>query len=111
MLSIEDKKDIEEIFSMCIEQLKKNHLLKKTNNAIYDEISDKLFEYYRKGANDRKITAAINDFKDDTYINIIPLFFKNRYTIENIADMMNVDVSTIVRNKKRLCLNLYMMLD
>jgi DNA-directed RNA polymerase specialized sigma subunit len=35
------------------------------------------------------------------------MYYEDGETIENIADMMKIDVSTVVRNKKKLCLKIY----
>lgn len=111
MITLENEKDIEKIFDICAKSMKKNHLMQKENDAIYNDMSDRLYNYYKSGEADKNIKAALKDFDDDIYINILPLYYKNKYTIENIAEILNVDVSTIVRNKKRLCLSLYLMLE
>ena len=111
MLSNEDKKEIEELFDVLIDKFKKKHLIKKTSESIYQEISQRLFGYYKYGEVDPKMNKALADFQNDIYINIIPLFYKNRYTIDNIAEIMNCDTSTIVRNKKRLCTAIYLLLE
>lgn len=111
MLSVEDKKDIAELVDIILTGLKKNHLLKNPTNSIYDDVSHRLYEFYKNGEVDPKIKAALQDFKDDLYFNILPLYYKNKYTIENIAEIIDVDVSTIVRNKKRLCLSIYLNIE
>lgn len=111
MITLEDEKDIEKVFSVCINTLKKQHLLRRTSDAIYDDVSKRLYAYYKNGEKDRKIKRALQDFKDDLYICVIPFYYKDGYTIENIAEMMNIDTSTVVRNKKRLCLSIYGLIE
>lgn len=111
MLSAEDKQEVGEIFDILIDRLKKNNMLKKSSESIYQDISQRLFGFYKYGETDPKMKNALADFKNDVYIDIIPLFYKNRYTIDNIADIMNCDTSTVVRNKKRLCTAIYLLLQ
>ena len=110
-MNIQDKKVVAEMFDIMIQELKKNHLLKNTTKCVYDDVSFQLKEFYRKVETDQKLKRALSELQDDLYYNIIPFYYKNRYTIENIAEMFNVDVSTIVRNKKRLCLSIYLLLQ
>ena len=49
--------------------------------------------------------------KDDDYFDIIPLYYFTGNTIEHIASGYDVDISTITRNKKRLCYEIYMILE
>lgn len=111
MITLENEKDIEKVLNICIKTMKKQHLLRRTGDAIYDDMGKRLYSYYKNGEKDRKIKRALEDFKDDLYINVIPLYYKDGYTIENIADMMNIDTSTVVRNKKRLCLSIYNLIE
>lgn len=111
MLSKEQKKEISEIVDIVIKGLKKNHLLKNTSNAVYEDVSDQLFTFYKTGENNVVLRNALENFKDDAYIDIIPMYYKEGYTIESIAEIMNVDISTIVRNKKRICMSLYLLLE
>ena len=111
MLSAEDKKEVREIFEVLIGELKKNHLLKNISDSIYQDMSQRLYGFYKYGETDPQMKKALSDFQEDIYFNIIPLFYKNKYTIDNIAAIMNCDISTIVRNKKRLCTAIYLLLQ
>lgn len=111
MLSAEDKKEVIELFGMLIDEFKKKNLLKKPTDSIYQDVSQRLYGYYKYGETDPKMREALADFREDIYFNIIPLFYKNKYTIDNIAEMMNCDTSTVVRNKKRLCTAIYLLLQ
>lgn len=111
MLSAEDKQEIREMFGMLIDELKRNHLIKKPNDSIYQDVSQRLYGFYKYGETDTKMLKVLSELQEDLYFNIIPLFYKNKYTIDNIADMMNCDTSTIVRNKKRMCTAIYIMLQ
>lgn len=111
MLTDETKKDIEQLFDILIDKLKKNNMIRNISDSIYQDISSKLFGFYKYGETDVKMKNVLNELENDVYINIIPLFYKNRYTIDNIADLMSCDTSTVVRNKKRLCTAIYLLLQ
>lgn len=111
MLSAEEKEYISEVVNVILKDLKKSHLLKDTSDAVYDEVSEMLKLYYKNKQKDARIKKGLEELKNDMYFDIIPLYYQEQYTIESIAEVMNVDVSTIVRNKKRLCLSLYILLE
>ena len=90
-----------------ISEYKKNGLLKESNNAAYEDASEILLSYYRNGMQETNITYAIQGIRFDPYFRIIPMYFGEGRTIESIAEDLGVDVSTVMRNKKRLCLLIY----
>lgn len=65
--------------------------------------TSRLHDYYKNDMQDADITRALERLKEDRYIDIIPLYYYSHNTIEHIASLYDVDVSTITRNKKRLC--------
>ena len=81
--------------------------MKESNSAAYSDATDILTNYYKSNEKDNKITYAIQGIRFDPYFRIIPMCFEQELTIEKIAEELNVDTSTIVRNKKRLCLSIY----
>lgn len=102
-----DKATIREIVRETIEELKRGGMLKSGNELAYAEISAVLNTYYNDGATDCRVKNALKQFEKDPYFKIIPLYFDYNCTIENIAERLEVEVSTITRNKKRLCLLIY----
>lgn len=102
-----DNDFIKEIVRQTVEELKRSGILKNDNELAYAEITSVLTAYYNEGESDPVITAALKDLEHDTYYKIIPLYFSYNYTIIKIAEVFGVEVSTIVRNKKRLCLAIY----
>ena len=90
-----------------IAEFKKSGLMKGSENAAYSDASEILMNYYKEGKKEASITYAIQGLRFDPYFRIIPLYFGQGYTIERIADELGVDVSTVMRNKKRLCLSIY----
>lgn len=107
MTDEEVKEYINMTIRKTISEYKKNGLLKESNNAAYEDVSEILSSYYKNGMQEANITYAIQNIRFDTYFRIIPMFFEEGKTIECIADNLGVDVSTVMRNKKRLCLLIY----
>lgn len=103
----EIKRIIELAVNATIEKYKKCGLLKDSDNVAYSDVSAILSNYYDGDKKDPEVSYAISSQRFDPYFRIIPMYFDDRKTIESIADELGVDVSTIVRNKKRLCLAIY----
>ena len=102
-----DKKMVRLIVRETIEELKRTGLLQTVNEMAYGEITNILYDYYKDGMCDHEISKALKVLDGDPYAKIIPLYFCYGYTIERIAETFDVDVSTVTRNKKRLCLSIY----
>ena len=90
-----------------IEEYKRSGLIRENSDVCYSDASAILAKYYRDGEKETTITYALQGVRFDPYFRIIGLYFKERKTIEQIAEELGVDVSTVVRNKKRLCLIIY----
>ena len=84
---------IEFIVNRTVEELQRRGMLKSSDEIIYNDASRLIEEYYKHGASEN--------------FSVIPIYFKEGKTLEAIAVALGVDVSTIVRNKKRLCLAIY----
>lgn len=93
----------------AIKEFKKKGILKDASEVAYAEVSKELTAYYLEdlGEFNSEIRQALDDLRLDPYIDIIPLYYSENRTIEDIAEVLGVDVSTVVRNKKRLCLDIY----
>lgn len=102
-----DKEMIREIVKETIMELHKSGLLKSIDEIAYTEVSSILKAYYDGRESDDTIREALKGIENDQYFKIIPLYFNYDYTIEKIAETLNVEISTIVRNKKRLCISIY----
>ena len=89
-----------------LKELRRNGLLKE-EVAAYQDASSLLRAYYKNGKNDTQITYAIQNQRFDQYFRIITLYFEQGKTIEQIADILKVDTSTVIRNKKRLSIAIY----
>ena len=80
--------------------------LDQNEDMIYMNISKRLIEYYQAGASDEILTEALDEVTTQKYFDVIPMYYRDRVTIERIAERFGVDVSTIVRNKRRICLDI-----
>lgn len=103
----EVKRIIELTVQKTIKEYKRNGLIKDSDAAMYADASEILMSYYRAGKTDAQITYAIQGQRFDPYYRIIPLYYGEGKTVEGIAEELGVDVSTVVRNKKRICLKIY----
>ena len=97
---------IDAAISETIKGLKQHGLINSDQFNRYGETQARLFAYYRNDMQDDEITGALSRLQSDKYIDIIPLFYYSRNSIEHIANLYDVDESTITRNKKRLCLEI-----
>lgn len=98
---------IDDTVKKTVQELKKNGLINTDSKSGYDEIVSRLRAFYQNDQDDKDIAQALYALKDDVYFDIIPLYYLSNQTIEHIASMYNVDTSTITRNKKRLCMEIY----
>ena len=99
--------DVKLIVRETIKELKRNGYLKRSDDIAYSEISARLFEFFKHPEGDPDIGNALERIKGDDYYNIITLYYRDRLTIDWIAEDFNCEISTITRNKKRLCLEIY----
>lgn len=107
MIDKEIQRIIELTVKKSIAEFKKNGLLKDTENVAYSDASAILSSYYKTDKKDASITYAIQGIRFDPYARIISMYYEQGKTLETIAEELGVDISTIVRNKKRLCLEIY----
>lgn len=107
MIDKEIQRLVELTVKKSIVEFKKSGLLKDTENVAYSDASAILSNYYKTDKKEASITYAIQGIRFDPYVRIIPMYYKEGKTLEIIAEELGVDVSTVVRNKKRLCLAIY----
>ena len=101
--------DIKTIVQEVIRELMKEGLLVRSEDVAYRDISTSLYRYFDRWnpSQDESIRIALESVRTDMYFEIIPMYYQEGLTIEQIAEHLNVDTSTVVRNKKRLCLEVY----
>lgn len=107
MTDEEIKKYIDYTIRQSIAEYKKCGLLRDRDDITYADACEILASYYANGKKEASITYAIQGRRFDPYYRIIPLYYEQKKTIEFIAEALEVDVSTVVRNKKRLVLEIY----
>lgn len=77
------------------------NMLKDGYEVILKNTSERLRAFFKNG-NDIAVKAALRELSDDPYIDIIYLHYRDEKTLEFIAEILERDVRTILRNKKRL---------
>lgn len=102
---------IDSAIRKTVNELKKQGLINEDHKAGYAEVITRLKVYYKNNKQDEALTDALSKLQDDPYIDIIPLYYFSMYTLEQIASVYNCDLSTITRNKKRLCKEIYKLLE
>lgn len=106
----EIKEYIDYAIKRAVSELKKSGVIRDSKDMIYSDISYMLTAYYRQGEKIPKLEEALASVQKDTYFPVIPKYYQQGIRLEDIALQMGVDVSTITRNKKRLCLEIYIEL-
>lgn len=106
MTEEEIKRIVSLAVKMTMKELKRSGIL-KAEAATYQDASTLLKAYYEDGKKDIQVTYAIQNQRFDQYFRIISLYYEQGKTIEQIADILGVDTSTILRNKKRLSIAIY----
>ena len=101
------EQEIRKIVEITIKEYKKKGLIMDEESAAYSDACELLQAYYNGGKTDARISYAVQAVRFDPYFRVLQLYFEDHEKIENIARQMKVDTSTVVRNKKRLCLEIY----
>lgn len=98
---------IKEIVKDTVLEMRRNGLLRRADDVAYSEISSQLFEYYKDPDAYPELQPILEIIKGDMYFDILPFYYRERYTIDVIAEVFGCEISTVTRNKKRLCLKVY----
>lgn len=107
MTDEEIKAYIDTAIRRTVEEYKRAGLLVDGRGAAYSDAAEMLERYFADGKTNNAITYAMQAIRFDPYFRVLELYFEKRQTNEAIAELMGVDLSTIVRNKRRLCLKIY----
>lgn len=105
-----DEAAVRRIIKMTIAELRQQELVQNATFSAYTAVSERLRKYYETGEDDA-MREALGTMKDDKYFDILPAFYRDGDTVEEIAEYMEVDSRTVARNKRRLCLELYMIIS
>lgn len=104
------KIEVREVVIETVKELRNSGLLRRQDDVAYAEMAARLIQYYKEPEHDRQMADVLEKMQGDYYFNILPEYYKHRNTIEIIAEEYGCEISTVTRNKKRLCLQLYLML-
>ena len=102
---------IREIVKITLDELTQRKLIRDEYPVILKLVEKKLIEFFFRDGNTKPVGHALSQLYDDPYIDIIFLQYRDEKTLEWIAEYMDVDISTIKRNKKRLVNKIYELLD
>lgn len=97
-----EKDDVKEIVKETIAELLRQDRIKEND---YFEATQLIADYYA-GRGTPETAQAIKAVSKDAYFKIIPSQFRDGKTIEQLAIAFDCEISTISRNKKRLCLEI-----
>lgn len=103
--------EIRKVVSEVLDELIKRDMLRPSDKIAYSNVSDRLYDFYESGAKDYDVQTALKKIEADPYYMLIPLYFSELKTIDQLAEIFGVEVSTITRNKKRLCLAIHSTLS
>lgn len=106
---------IDKSVKKAFKELKDKGVLKNQMDLIYKDMSKLLRCYFKdledSGSGDPKIENALSQLEYDRFYNIIPQYYQMGYTLEELSIMYHCDISTITRNKKRLCFEIYELME
>jgi len=97
---------ITEIVKLTISEYRRQEGLEGSRGkrtVEYQEAIRMIAEYY-SGRGNKKVGEALNEISRDAYFKILPKYFRDGMTIDQLAIAFDCEPVTISRNKKRLCL-------
>lgn len=101
-----NKEEIKEVVAETVDYLFLQGKL-VDDDMNYKYMSKMLFKFYKNEIDEEIFREAIREQKKDEWFPIITLYYKDRMTVEGVADELCCDYSTVVRNKKRLVMSIY----
>ena len=103
--------EIREIVKMTISELAQRNLIKDDYSFILSTVEPKLIEFFNSRGDGNGVSYALKRLIDDPYIDIIFYQYRDGKTLERIAEIMDKEVRTILRNKKRVITKIYELLE
>lgn len=101
--------EIREIVKLTI-----NELLNGDTDNTYQKakiiVEYELKTFFNSDSNN-DIGKILNHLMTDDYIDIIFLYYRDGKTLDCIADYYNKDTTTIIRNRKRLIMEIYELMQ
>lgn len=109
--------EIREVVKVALDELleKKLIVLDSYRGALIEtqqrlEVDQKLGDFFNNNVDGSGVGAVLHELLDDKYIDIIFLYYRDNMKLEEIAEEMGRDVSTIKRHKRRLQQRIHEML-
>ena len=106
---------IEKSVKRAFKELKDKGALKSQTDLIYKDTSKLLRAYFADTFDDAdadpRLVNAIAQIRNDRFYSILPDFYGLGYTLDELSEKLRCDISTITRNKKRLCLEIYELME
>lgn len=104
--------EIKEVVSVTLDELIARKLINPEKyQYILQAMDKKLYSFFNNKGDSASIRYALRQLSDDPYIDVIYLQYRERKTLECIAEYMEKDVRTIKRNKKRLIIQINNLLE
>ena len=100
------KELIESTARATVEEMKRQMILGDFEKIAEKDASEMLKSYFHS-ENNEKLSRVLKKISHDPYYDVITMYYRDGEKIERIAEMMNCEVMTIYRNKKRLCKIIY----
>ena len=102
---------IREVVKITLDELTQRKLIQDDYPAILKVVEKKLQAFFKDTGNSKGVGYALNQLSDDPYIDIIFLQYRDGKTLEWTAEYMDKHEVTIKRNKKRLIIKIYELLE
>ena len=106
MTDQEIEKLVEKVARKVVSETKKQMMLQSVDKMAERDAADMLRTHFHS-IRSKKVEKVLQEISYDAYYQIIILHYKENVKLEQIAEKMNVDVSTVSRNKKRLLRLIY----
>ena len=88
---------IEKVADAVVQKLKDERMIRNITTAQEGE------EIIRKAVIDDTLDKLLEPYLMDPYVDILYMYYEQGFTLETIANSLNCDISTVSRQKKRLC--------
>ena len=97
--------EVKAVVAETLEQLLHGKMIKYNDSVVYELMSERLRAHYKCA--DPLISYALEQLKSHPYYRVLEMYYRDGVTLEQIAESYYCDVSTIVRNKKYLCIKIF----
>lgn len=94
--------EVKEVVRMTIDELMARNMLCDPYTDILKQTEAKITKFFNSEGDADGVGKILKELSDDAYIDIIYLQYRDGKTIEWIAEAMDRNESTIIRNKKRI---------